>query len=214
MTGARPSDRLGSARGVTLLEVTIVLTSVVILIGILAPTLSAVVRNAETTAATTAMNKIRDAVIAMVDTDSQDITTTGAQSGGPVLVQLIVSDGDIPRELVVTGDSARWDDVVNTSTGLTDFIENHLVLNDPVSSTSSYSTTSASPWKGAYLTAPIDPDPWGNRYGVNVQYMGGGGSGANDVVVHSSGPDEEIETPFTANPVTAGGDDLIVLVEA
>jgi type II secretory pathway pseudopilin PulG len=27
-------------------------------------------------------------------------------------------------------------------------------------------------WRGAYLSAPIGPDPWGTRYGVNVKFLG------------------------------------------
>jgi hypothetical protein len=33
------------------------------------------------------------------------------------------------------------------------------------------------------------------------------------VVVHSAGPDEAVDTVHQANPLVAGNDDLIVLVE-
>lgn len=203
-----------SDRGLTILEVTVVLTAAVLLIGVLAPTLSAVVRHAETTAATNAMNTIRDSILAMVNTDGLSITTTGSQVGSATKVELLVSDGDIPREVSGTGDG-RWDDVTDATTGLTDFIEAHLVMNDPISSALSYSTTGGgSLWKGAYIAGPVDPDPWGNRFGVNVQYLGAGAGGTNDVVVYSAGPDEEIDSAYTANPLAATDDDLIVLVEA
>ena len=205
--------RLHAEHGLTLMEVALVLISTLVLVGALTPTLAAVVRNAENTAATNAMTIIRDAVLAMVTTDSQRITTTGSQLGSATLVELIVSDGDTPREVSVTG-SARWQVAVDAATGLTDFIESHLVLNDPISSPLSYSTGGGQPWRGAYITAPVDPDPWGNRYGVNVQYLGGGAAGTNDVVVWSSGRDEEVDTAFTANPLAAGDEDLIVLVES
>ena len=66
------------------------------------------------------------------------------------------------------------------------------------------------PWRGAYMTAPIDPDPWGNRYAVNVEFLTGG---SQDVVAFSSGPDEQIDSAYSQNGLTAGDDDLMVLVE-
>jgi hypothetical protein len=60
------------------------------------------------------------------------------------------------------------------------------------------------------MSAPVDPDPWGNRYAVNVEFLTGG---SQDVVVLSSGPDEQVDSAYSQNGLTAGGDDLIVLVE-
>jgi hypothetical protein len=205
--------RLRSEQGLSLIEVAIMLIATVMLVGVLAPSLAAVVRNAENTAATTAMTVIRDAVLEMVSTDGLRITTTGSQAGSAPKVELIVSDGDTPREISATG-SARWQGPVDVVAGLTDFIESHLVLNDPISSPLSYGTGGGNAWRGAYITAPVDPDPWGNRYGVNAQYLGGGAGGQNDVVVWSAGRDEEVDTAFTANPLAAGDDDLILLVES
>jgi len=206
-------------RGVTLIEVALVLTVTVAIVGALAPTLAAVVRNAETTAANTAMTNLKNQIITMISTDLGPIgysyftingTTTGTQ------VQLLVSDGDIPRDCSATaGACTSWQATVNSTTGLVDFLERHLVTNAPRGSAANdypndEGATPDAYWKGSYLTAPIDPDPWGNRYMVNVQYLG---ASTNDVVVLSAGPDEEIDTEFTAVSLSAGGDDLIVLVE-
>ena len=57
----------------------------------------------------------------------------------------------------------------------------------------------------------MDPDPWGNRYAVNVMYLG---PNVNDVVVVSAGPDEAVDTPDSGNPLTAVDDDILVLIEA
>ena len=65
-------------------------------------------------------------------------------------------------------------------------------------------------WRGAYLTSPVDPDPWGNRYAVNVEFLTGG---TQDVVVMSAGPDEQVDSPYAGDGLTAGDDDLFVLVE-
>ena len=68
-------------------------------------------------------------------------------------------------------------------------------------------------WRGAYISAPVDPDPWGNRYAVNVQWLQGTSTERkNDVIVLSTGPDEQIDTAFEADGITPGDDDIIVVV--
>lgn len=200
-------------RGLTLIEVAIILIVVFALIGALTPTLMAMVRNAETTAATTAMSGIRDQILAALNDMNRSFFTFDGSAVPPRRALTLVSDGDIPREVSATG-SATWQTVVDNATGLTDFLERHLVTNNPRgNAANAYPTAGLSRWMGAYLTAPIDPDPWGNRYAVNTAYFGPGPGATNDVVVYSAGPDEVIDSAYTANPLVAGGDDLIVLVE-
>jgi len=91
------------------------------------------------------------------------------------------------------------------------FLENHLVLNSSLGGAGSYSTA-ATGWKGAYINAPVDPDPWGNRYAVNTAYLAA--STANDVIVMSAGPDEEIDTQYvwTTGGAYPGDDDIITVI--
>jgi len=202
--------RAASEAGLTLVEVAIVLVVSVALIGALAPSLTPVVQRAETTAATTAMDNIRDQILQMLaDLNFKNFTVDGTKTGTQVL--RLVSDGDIPPTVSATG-SATWQATVDNTSGLTDFLARHLIFNAPRgNAANAYTTTATNYWRGAYLTAPMDPDPWGNRYAVNVEYLG---TSANDVVVYSAGPDEEIDTQYTGNPLVAGDDDLIVLVES
>ena len=203
--------RCGAETGLTLVEVAVVLVVTVSLLGALAPSLTPVIRRAETTAATTAMDNIRDQILqALADMNVKAFTVDGTKTG--TQVRRLVSDGDIPRSVSVTG-SATWQATVDNATGLTDFLERHLVFNQPRGNpANAYSTVvSGAYWRGAYLTAPIDPDPWGDRYAVNVEYLG---NSTNDVDVYSAGPDRQIDTQYTANPLAAGDDDLIVLVES
>jgi len=92
-------------------------------------------------------------------------------------------------------------------------------------------------WRGAYLSAPIGPDPWGTRYGVNLQpfaaapvtTLASSGTGdakvlcstpapadANaDVICLSAGPNKKYETLFTGNTfggTTRVGDDFIFVI--
>jgi hypothetical protein len=83
------------------------------------------------------------------------------------------------------------------------------------------------------MTGPVDPDPWGNRYAVNVAFLDpsptavlGGitatlavGSAIGvldyprmDVFVLSAGPDEEIDTKSAQDGVVPGDDDFVYVV--
>ena len=152
-------------------------------------------------------------------------------------VDLLVSDGDIPE----AHDATPWVEPVNY--GQADFLEYHLVTNRPgangsnayrtptdlVSGAAQYDPmfaryesggfNSEFAWRGPYITAPIDPDPWGNRYAVNVKFLDPRADTGNhsapwngfqeDVVVLSAGPDEEIDTCYDEDGLTPGDDDIL-----
>jgi hypothetical protein len=202
-------SRLRSAIGVTLFEVMLTLTATSALVAALMPTLTATIAHAETTVATATMTDISTQVLEMLDDmNFNSFTITGTRGGTDV--EILVSDGDIPREVSATG-SAEWQRPVDNAGGLVDFLERHLVTNNPRGNAANdYPTAGGNRWRGAYLTSPVDPDPWGNRYAVNVEFLTGGN---DDVVVFSAGPDEQIDSLYEDNGLTAIDDDLIVLVE-
>lgn len=198
--------------GLTLIEVTLMLIVSLSIIGALVPTVAATVRRAETVAATSTMNDMRNQIIKVLDDIGyKTFTIDGEKTGANV--EMLVSDGDTPRDCTAGATAcAAWQRAVDNTGGLVDFIERHLVTNNPRGSAlNDYPIGGNNIWKGPYLNSPNDPDPWGNRYMVNVLYMD---ANSNDVVVLSAGPDEAIATVFTADPVTAGADDIIVLVQA
>jgi len=207
--------RAFAQHGVTLIEVSILMLVTLSIVGALAPTLSSIVRHAETVAATTAMSNI-DTVINTVlgDMNYQYLTSTGVKNDAANRTNLLVGDGDIPPAVSGTG-SATWQGAVQGTT--IDFLERYLVTNNPGGSgANAYpvpATENGAGWRGAYLDNPLDPDPWGNRYMVNVEYLG---ASNNDVVVYSAGPDEEIDSLYTAlnfNTLTVD-DDLFIIQEA
>ena len=82
-------------------------------------------------------------------------------------------------------------------------------------------------FRGAYLSTPIGPDPWGNRYSANVGFLHTQGTPAaslygcghsvsqfldHDVFVLSAGPDGTINTSFSMDGGTAQLDDIMALV--
>jgi len=198
-----------SARGFSLAETTIILTMLALLSAAAAPAASRTLDRARLTRATSDAVKLKNGMLTMLDEMTQfNLFTTNGANTGPA-VYMLVSDGDIPRELGPAGD-ARWQDPVNNST--IDFFERHLITNNPGgSSANAYPTTIQNPWRGAYLRGPVDSDPWGNRYASNVRWIKDAPK-ANDVVVMSAGPDEVINTAWEKNGITPGGDDIVIIV--
>jgi type II secretory pathway pseudopilin PulG len=169
----------------------------------MAPTVAATVRHARTTRAMLDAQTIRDAINHFKATGFTIFTNNGTQLAFNQ-VEFLYSDGDIPE----AGSSTLWR--TTTANSVNDFLEEHLITNS-FNGVFGYSTLLAPVWRGAYLDGPVDPDPWGNRYAVNVIYLG---PNVNDVVVMSAGPDEAVDTPDTGNPLTAGDDDIVLLIEA
>jgi len=160
-------------------------------------------------------------------------------------VEMLVSDGDIPEEGPdVTSTIGAWRQSVNL--GTYDFFSNHLVTNTPggssdnayrtptdltndatddpmFASTGSKGFNSEFAWRGPYITPPIDPDPWGNRYAANVAFLdavadSGDSTAATkngfekDCIVLCAGPDEEVDTPWGVDGNAPGDDDIIYVV--
>lgn len=197
-----------SERGVTLLEATIVLTVVAILAAVAAPVTSRSLDSARLTRAQEDVDAIEEAIANLLSdfTGFTPFTTTGVSGGATV--QMLVSDGDIST--IGSGGTSEWDDVVNPSAAApVDFLERHLVTNTPGGS-GAYTTAGTAPWRGAYISAPIDPDPWGDRYAVNVLYLRS--STSNDVFVLSAGPNKQVNTGFTLNGARPGEDDIMAVV--
>lgn len=198
--------RLGRNDGVTLVEATVVLAVSAILVTVIAPVASRTVDSARVTRALDDVDAISTAIDNfMTDFASFTPFTITGTSGGST-VEMLVSDGDIPA--LGTG-NASWTNVVKTSGApFVDFLERHLVTNTPGGS--GVYPNSSTGWRGAYINAPVDPDPWGNRYAVNVNYLRT--TTTNDVFVLSAGPDEEVDTAFAVNGVTPGDDDITSVV--
>lgn len=154
-------------------------------------------------------------------------------------LDMLISDGDTPDGGEV-GDGWKWREP--RSGHPVDTLANHLVQNTPGDDPSARYRTPADiyadgaqqqvafasqagmgarfAWRGAYVSAPVGSDPWGNRYAVNVLFLDPGADSATgdeagylyDVFVLSAGPDEEIDTPFSIDGAVPGDDDLIRVI--
>lgn len=200
-----------SERGMTLVEATIVITAIAILVGFAAPSASRTLDRARTARAIDDGEAIKTAIVNYRADVFQGFSTDGTTSGPNV--EMLVSDGDIPA--IGTGGDNRWDDIVQNvpASGLvTDFLERHLVTNNIFGTGTTYPSTGGNTWRGAYINAPIDPDPWGNRYAVDVKFLRAPANTRNDTFVLSAGPDEQVNTAFEINGVVPGNDDIIVTI--
>ena len=199
---------LKTERGVTILEATIVLAVAAILVAAAAPATSRTLETARLSRAASDVDAIASAIHNFItDNSFVPFTITGASAGD--VVEVLVSDGDIPT--LGAGGGANWDDVVSVAGAVdVDFLEKHLVTNVLTGGSPNAYTTGSTGWRGAYINAPVDPDPWGNRYAVNVEYLKT--TTANDTFVVSAGPDEQITTAYTMNGAYPSGDDITSVV--
>jgi len=204
-----------SDAGVTLIEATVMLAVSAVLVSAMAPVASRTIDAARLARAASDVDAIAAAIDNFIDEHTLFVPFTATGASGGDVIEILVSDGDIPT--LGSAGGANWDDPINcaaasgTCAGSVDvgFLENHLVRNANLGEAGSYSTA-ATGWKGAYLNGPVDPDPWGNRYAVNVEYLKA--TTANDVFVISAGPDEEVDTAHAVNGAAAGDDDFISVI--
>jgi type II secretory pathway pseudopilin PulG len=201
--------RFLAQQGITLIEASLVLMITAILVAVAAPVTSRSLDSARLTRAQSDADAIGTAIHNFITefTGFVPFTTTGLAGG--TTVQMLVSDGDIAPRVFPAG-STLWTQVVDPAAASpVDFLERHLVTNNP-SGTGAYTTAGVAPWRGAYVNGPLDPDPWGNRYMVNVLHLRT--TTTNDTFVLSAGPDEQISSAFTVNGATPGADDIISII--
>ena len=205
--------RTRTEHGLSLIEITIVLLAMSIITAGVAPVAARVIDRTRLSRAVEDSEAIKTAVVMFV-TDLGGAGFTGftvTGTSGGTTVRMLVGDGDIPRELGAGGD-ALWQATVDNTGGTVDFLERHLITNNPRGSAANdYPNTGSDQWRGAYLDGPIDADPWGNRYAVNTRWMKDAPR-SNDVFVLSAGPDEQIDTPFAVNGIVPGDDDIIAVI--
>ena len=232
-----------SQRGLSLVEATVILGVVSMLTAVLAPSVRSYVQTAQQAAAKKDVEAIGGALARML-TDVGELWVSrdgnGASATAPPShasanrVDLLVSDGKVPAKYIARSSGAPdWDTAVNDTT--VQKLEYFLVTNTPSNtSANAYRTATnmsvatefdpddggtfnaSHAWRGAYLPGPIGPDPWGNRYAVNVEYLARGlgatpSGNVNDVVVISAGSNGLLETRYDTDGFSSGNDIFYVV---
>ena len=222
--------KLGNRAGLSLVEVTIMLLVLMLLTGVLAPSIMDFVRDAQWVKVKEDCEAIGISVarimrdvppcFKLVGTDACTVDNR---------VDLLWSDGTTAGAISPTSSAStnytlaggnatgplNWDTTITAQDGS---MEQHMVRNDlpvpyPVPDVLFPVTLPAGPqqgtgWRGAYLSAPVGPDPWGNAYMVNAAFLStaadanAAGEGRNgtswnrDVFCLSAGPNKLYETYF------------------
>lgn len=223
------TKRLTSERGLSLVEVTIMLLVLMLLTGVLSPSI---------------MDFVNDARWVKVKEDCEAIGLSVARltrDVGPCLkfngagactkenrVDLLFSDGPNVLDSDVDGSATdMFEHPGNIEMHLNwwkddyrgDHMEDQFVANYPQYGTPAALMTYAAVgpqfglgWRGAYLASPIGPDPWGRRYLVNSVFLSvavdahpgtyegkRSGGWSSDTFCISAGPNGRYETAFGGN---------------
>jgi hypothetical protein len=236
------TKHLSNERGLSLVEVTIMLLVLMLLTGVLAPSIFDFVNDARWVKVKEDCEAIGLSV-ARLTRDVGNCLKHDAAAGCTMenRVDLLVSDGPEVTEDDVDGwDFASPGDIATPLNWHKDDLrgarmEDQFVTNGPLYGTPStlMTYTAVGPqfglgWRGAYLASPIGPDPWGHRYLVNSVFLSvakdaawGTGEGqksggwSKDVFCISAGPNNRFETAFGGNGnggTTREGDDFIYII--
>lgn len=253
----RTATRFGSERGMSLVEVTVILMVLTMLTAVIAPSAGDYIEDSRNTKAKEDVEVIGMGIARVLrDTGLQCISLTGASCTKANKVEVLISGPDEALNLP-TSDAAAYATNANFASagalnwaGATtspvaaanrDIMDPHLVTNvaqvnglttpyPAATFTGGGGPRAALGWRGAYLSGPIDVDPWGFAYQANTVFAGtatnataGSGEGAltggwsADMLVVSAGSNANVQTPFGPAAVTSGaaavGDDVVYVVQ-
>jgi type II secretory pathway pseudopilin PulG len=233
MRGGRNNER-----GMSLVEVSIMLLVLMLLTGVLAPSITDFVNDAKWVKAKEDCEAIGVTVARLVRDVGPCLKFNGnAPCTRANRVDLLYSDGpdvtasmlggyaSVPFSSPDLAAALNWDaDGTRGDSMTSQFAVNTPGYAMPVGSGLGFGAG----WRGAYLSPSIGPDPWGRRYLVNSAFLAvasdaaaGDGEGqrsggwTRDVVCLSAGPNGLYETAFfgtEAGGTASRGDDLVFVI--
>jgi len=230
--------------GLSLVEVTIMLLVLMLLTSVLAPSIWDFVHDAQWVkvkedceAIGISFSRLTRDIGPCLRRHAVDKCTIGDR------VDILVSDGALMTDQSGAAfaspnmNTAKWD----TYTGVAahhnwDFMADQFITNIPQYNTPFQNYPTSYPvgplfglgWRGAYLSPPLGPDPWGSAYYVNSGFFAvandanHGGEGdtlrwwERDVVCLSGGPNQQIDTYYALASLYFGteraGDDYVFVI--
>ncbi len=228
-------------RGITIVEMTVVLSVMFILAGVMSPIVSESVATARAVRAKNDATMIAAGIVNFQKDLSGDAGGFGASRAAalPELPAVLMTAGTEPitEEAESAPPRGGHKDASALAQGATDEVpapvenrrawlqagrdrlEDHLVHNRRgyrVRNPGEYGG-----WNGPYVNAALKGDPWGNSYLVNTAFLRGSTAGdgrggiRRAVFVVSAGADGILQTPFD-QPLTeakAYGDDIVVRIQ-
>jgi hypothetical protein len=183
------SRRLASARGVSLVEATIILATLAVLAAIVAPAIGTYVNDANSVAAAHDTETIGSGILQLLqDTGSRCLRLVGTTdctltnrvdllvSGGKDPDSVSPADITLPDSESASYASVNWLPDAQAPTQR-DTIDDQLIENDNATPYPAASFSAGGGprmklgWRGAYLNGPIASDPWGYKYQVNTIFL-------------------------------------------
>jgi hypothetical protein len=239
--------RTRNQTGMSLVEASIILLVLMMLTSVLAPSISDYFKDAQSVKVkedceaigVTVMRLVRDVGPCLKLNGQQPCTVANRadiliSDGPPVDAAHIAGLPDFVAPFAGTINTANWTGTANTSPMAAQFVTNSVGYTDQAATTPPGFQWSGPQfglgWRGAYLSSPIGPDPWGMPYVVNSAFLApaaqAGGMfapvapGANgwplDTFCLSAGANMQFETPFARNSppygTVRGGDDFIFVI--
>lgn len=226
--------------GLSIVEATIVLLVLSTLAAVIAPSIGDYLNEARHTRAREEVEAIGSALNRMLKDIGETMVLLNGTPAGPGMgpshaasnrVTMIVSEGDVPTPAVPRAGLTNWDSSNGSPpAAIVTTIAEQLITNNvkyrtlsDMNVTSNFDPSSGATfnseygWRGAYLSEPVGPDPWGRRYAVNTEFLGriSGGSQTNfdnDVFVISAGPNRIVDTAFAGEATAPAADDVLYLV--
>jgi hypothetical protein len=197
--------RLKGQTGMSLVEATIILLVLMLLTGVLAPSIFDYFRDAQMVKVKEDCEAIGVSVVRLVRDVGPCLKFDGTQPGCGLFnrVDILVSRGNAvagsvdlataPAFASPDGVNINWDSTAPPAGA--DSMENQFVLNTPHYATPGQLGTwnftypaMMLGWRGAYLAPPIGPDPWGMPYLVNSMFLAvatsGGCAGSTEGCEH------------------------------
>ena len=188
-------------RGISLVEVTIMLSVLSVLGSSLAPTIGEYVADAR-------LVKARGDLQVLACSFARfafDVSPDSGLGRGWGSAELLVGPGETPAASD-HGDPSWIAPVDDLRVGK---LEDHLMTNEPgYSRPSGQLALFAHGWRGAYLSG-LTTDPWGFRYAINVRAFT---AGHGNMVVLSAGANGVVESTFGEHALAPGGDDLYAVI--
>jgi hypothetical protein len=188
-------------RGFSMTEVATTLVAMTILSGVTAPAINDYVEDAKLVRARHDTSTLGVSLVRLFS----DVGGERLRPGGWATYDVLVGAGSPPAS--ASEDTIAW--VTPAGDPAVGSLDDQLIANGATYTT--YRAGLQRGWRGAYLQRSVTPDPWGHRYAVNVRAVI---RSSSDIFVVSAGPDGTVVSPFEADGLTAGGDDVISLISS
>ena len=188
--------------GFSIAEITIILTTLSVLGAAVSPSISDYVRDARRVRASSDVRVIASSLARFL----HDVGGTVTPPSNSHAVDVLVGAGETPT--LGNHIDAEWALPIDGD-GVA-LLDDYLVTNSIGYPRGSGRWLAAKGWSGPYVESGVGPDPWGNRYAVNVRTLSG--ALGSSTVVLCAGPNGVIETAFNHGGLAIGSDDIVGLL--